>query len=109
MAKADDQNSKRDDELLTTEDLARTFNLAVSTFKKWRMLGIGPAWYWFGVKDDGEGPGNCVVRYRRCEVESYIRLHRVTPGSSHADGPVRSSGGSKRSNVHRDNDDDLVA
>jgi hypothetical protein len=88
VGKACEQNTKHDNELLSTESVARSFNLALATFKKWRQLGIGPAWYLFGTKD-GVGPGRCVVRYRRGEVESYIRLHRVTPTG-------------KRSNVHQD-------
>lgn len=91
MSKANVENTT-DNELLSTEQLASLFNLSVPTFKKWRALGIGPAWYLFGTKDDGDGRGRAVVRYRRVEVESYIRLHRVTPGSSHANMGKRVSG-----------------
>ena len=50
-----------EDELLTTEELATRWKVAVGTLENWRHQGKGPTW----LKIDGQ------VRYRLADVLAY--------------------------------------
>ena len=58
-----------DSRLLTTRAAAQVLDLGHLTLNKWRTIGKGPLW----IKMGG------AVRYRRHDLEAYIKASRVVP------------------------------
>lgn len=56
---------------MTTAELADYLKVEPKTLTNWRYLGRGPAY----VKHGG------MVRYRREDVDAWIRQHTVQPGA----------------------------
>lgn len=56
---------------LTESHLAKKFDIAAATWRKWRARGRGPAFYRLGGK----------IRYALTDVEAWIQASRVQPGA----------------------------
>ncbi len=60
---------RSDEELLTVEQAARLLAVSPDRLASWRFRGVGPAF----IRIES------AVRYRRDDLESYLRVRRVRP------------------------------
>lgn len=58
-------------QMLTTDQLAERLGVPAQSVRRWRMLGLGPAYMKYG--DPVRGP----VRYRTEDVEAWERTKRL--------------------------------
>ena len=58
--------------LLDENNAAEMIGCSVALMRKWRTLGIGPAYVKVGR----------LVRYRRADIESFLDANRVTTGAA---------------------------
>jgi hypothetical protein len=63
-------------QLLTPKQAAEFLGLSVDTLARWRVLGVGPAFVKFSRAKQA------LVRYRREDLERFVRDHLQTSTSS---------------------------
>ncbi len=63
--------------LLTPKQAAEFLGVSVDTLARWRVLGVGPAFVKFSRAKQA------LVRYRREDLDGFIREHRHTSTSSY--------------------------
>jgi predicted DNA-binding transcriptional regulator AlpA len=60
--------STEDDPLLSPEQVYTWLGVSEATLRRWRDKGVGPAYI--------RAPGGRVIRYRRSDVEAWLREHQ---------------------------------
>ena len=72
MHDSDDTNT-----YLTTEDLAKRYELKTTTIKRWRSKKTGPMYYKVGAL--GRSPKTPLIRYKLADVLAWEQSNNITP------------------------------